>query len=793
MTALLTDNLPLLASAPNGIKKLRELILDLAVRGKLVPQEPNDEPASELLKRIAGKKARLVAEGKIKKQKLLSDIEEEEKLFELPKGWEWQRLNGISPMSLVDGDWIESKDQDPSGSIRLVQLADIGVNEFKDKSERFINSDTFTKLNCTALEAGDILIARLPNPIGRACIFPGLSSKSITVVDVAILRPLDAFCSGYVVNAINSICFREQVEAYGKGATRFRIATGHLKTLLIPIPPLAEQYRIVAKVDELMALCDSLAAQQVDAERAHTQLLQVLLESLTRACDANEFSVNWQRMAKHFHTLLITESSIPLLKQTLLQLAVMGKLVPQDRSDEPASKLLERISISRADHRERKQKSIADISEVEKPFELPSNWAWVTLPAVGKLARGKSRHRPRNDPSLYNGGNIPLIQTGDVARANGIVKTYSAMYNAKGVEQSRLWPAGTMCITIAANIGDSAVLGFDACFPDSVVGFTPELPELDVRYFEFFIRTAKSHLEDFAPSTAQKNINLEILGLLCVPLPPANEMHRIVAKVDQLTALCDQLKSYLNQAQRLNEQMASAIVERAVTDDRKRVLIVPDRQIARTLLAAEITHQLHCQRTFGQRKLQKVIYLVEHVAKLEAIQGEYLRDAAGPHDRQLMNQIEGELQNRQWYERIERETMGHAYRPLSQAGQHQQAYESAWPSAKRSAVQQVIDLMREWDTDRCEMTVTLYAAWNDFFLEGRPVSDEAIVDEVMHSWNDTKLRFAKAEWLEVLAEMKKHKILMPSGFGKRTTGGMLSLPGFEKTEIAFGRPRKIRI
>jgi type I restriction enzyme S subunit len=203
------------------------------------------------------------------------------------------------------------------------------------------------------------------------------------------------------------------------------------------------------------------------------------------------------------------------------------------------------------------------------------------------------------------------------------------------------------------------------------------------------------------------------------------------------------------------------------------------QKAARTLLAAEVTHRLHAQRTFGQRKLQKVVYLAEHAARLTTIQGSYLRNVAGPHDRQLMNQIEGELQNHQWYERIKRETVGHAYRPLSQAGQHRQAYTGAWSATERATIEQIIELMRDWDTDRCEMTVTLYAAWNDFILEGRPVTDEAIVDEVMHRWNDTKLRFGKPEWLAVLAEMKKQKILMPTGFGKRTIGGMLSLPGFE--------------
>lgn len=277
----------------------------------------------------------------------------------------------------------------------------------------------------------------------------------------------------------------------------------------------------------------------------------------------------------------------------------------------------------------------------------------------------------------------------------------------------------------------------------------------------------------------QANVNGTIMKNMMVSTPPIAEQHRIVAKVNQLMALCDQLKIRLTQTRQLNEQLANTLIERALAEDGQQTPIATHQQTARTLLAAEVTHRLHSQRTFGQRKLQKVIYLAEHAAKLSAIQGDYLRDAAGPHDRQLMNKVEGELQNNQWYERIERETVGHAYRPLSQAGQHRQAYSSVWSAAERDTIEQVIELMRDWDTDRCEMTVTLYAAWNDFILEGRPVFDEAIVEEVMHSWNDTKLRFGKAEWLAVLGEMKKHKILMPSGFGKRTTGGMLSLPGFE--------------
>jgi len=560
MTALLTDNLPLLAGAPNGIKKLRELILELAVRGKLVPQDPNDEPACELLKRIAEEKSRLVVEGKIRKQKPLVAISEEDRPFEVPTSWAYARLSEIAT-KLTDGSHNPPKDA--GSGFPMLSSRDVTTGNIRfDNPSRYLSADDFDAEDSrTRTQPGDVLLTIVAS-LGRSAVVPIDAPKFALQRSVAVIA--SRLYPEFLSNLFNSPVSLRYFDAHAKGTAQKGIYLGKLGEYVAPVPPLAEQQRIVAKVDELMALCDCLEAQQADAKSAHTQLVQALLDSLTQAIDATDFAANWQRLAEHFHTLFTTETSIDALKQTMLQLAVMGKLVPQDPNDEPADKLLTRISDHRSTYRETRQKSLADISELEKPFELPCQWAWTTLPAIGELARGKSRHRPRNDPSLYAGGNVPLIQTGDVARAQSVVKTHSAMYNSKGVAQSRLWPAGTMCITIAANIADSATLGFDACFPDSVVGFIPEFPEMDVRYFEFFLRTAKSHLEDFAPSTAQKNINLEILGLLSVPLPPANEVRRIVAKVDQLMALCDQLKKRLTQARQVNEQLASILVEQAV-------------------------------------------------------------------------------------------------------------------------------------------------------------------------------------------------------------------------------------
>lgn len=558
MTALLTENLPLLAGAPNGIKKLRELILELAVRGKLVPQDPSDEPASELLKRIATEQARLVVEEDLR-TKAQADVPQKDQYLQVSAGWAYSRLGNLAR-------FIDYRGRTPTktkSGIPLITAKNVRVGFISRDPQEFIGEDDYLSWMTRGFpRVGDVLFTT-EAPMGNIALVD-ISEKFALAQRVICFQLHELSIGPFLKLAMMSSTFQSQLLEVATGMTATGIKSSRLKEIPVLLPPLAEQQRVVAKVDELMALCDRLEAQQADAESAHARLVQALLDSLTQASDATEFSASWKRLAEHFHTLFTTESSIDALKQTLLQLAVMGKLVAQDFSDESAERLLARITSHRANRREKKQKLIADISEAEKPFKLPAQWVWTTFPAVGELARGKSRHRPRNDPSLYAGGNIPLIQTGDVARANGIVNTQSAKYNTKGLEQSRLWPAGTMCITIAANIADSAILGFDACFPDSVVGFIPELPELDVRYFEFFLRTAKSHLEDFAPSTAQKNINLEILGLLLVPLPPAREIRRIVAKVDQLVALCDQLKTRLTQARQLNQQLTSTLVEHAV-------------------------------------------------------------------------------------------------------------------------------------------------------------------------------------------------------------------------------------
>jgi type I restriction enzyme S subunit len=550
-----------------GIKKLRELILELAVHGKLVPQEPTDEPASVLLTRILEENARLLQE-KGRKTIEVPKITEGEIKFELPIGWEYVRNSNLFRLrkGKKPKNISESQIGLPYLDIEALDRGNILRFTDDDKCPRATEEDLLVV--CDGSRSGLVLDGK-----------NGVIGSTLAVIDTPeFIQPFIKllFIESY-----------ERLNSTMKGAAIPHLDNNSLLFEIVGLPPLKEQHRIVAKVDELMALCDQLEQQQTHSIAAHQTLVETVLATLvcpTAMDDVQDVQVSRKAgmpgatggseenagviFFNHFDTLFTTDHSIDQLKQTILQLAVTGKLVPQDPIDEPASMLLEKIAEEKArlvkEGKIKKEKPLPALKGDGKPFELPKGWAWSRLPEIGELARGKSKHRPRNDPKLYSNGTIPMVQTGDVSRADPFISSHTALYNEIGLSQSRLWPKGAMCITIAANIAETGILAFDACFPDSVVGFIPFDEGIDVKYFEYFMRTAKSHLEDFAPSTAQKNINLDILGQLLVPLPPARELGRIVAKVDELMALCDEFKARLADTQTTQIHLADAIVEQAV-------------------------------------------------------------------------------------------------------------------------------------------------------------------------------------------------------------------------------------
>lgn len=557
MTTLLTDNLPLLAGAPNGIKKLRGLILELAVRGKLVLQDPNDEPASELLKRIAEEKAQLVADGQIKKQKPLSAMAEDKQLYELPAGWEWA---STATLTLLITDGTHHTPTYINLGVPFISVKDINGKTISFDNCKYISQEEHTAINsrCNP-EQGDILLCRI-GTLGRPTIVDTDVPFSL-FVSVGLLKlPKKTKFSRYFHCALSSpSMYRQYDQIKAGGSHTNKLNLGDIPRLFVPVPPLNEQHRIVAKVDELMVLCDRLEAQQAGAESAHTQLVQALLDSLTQTNDTNDFTINWQRLAEHFETLFTTEPSIDALKQTLIQLAVMGKLVAQDPSDETASELLKRIAEEKEqlvnEGRIRKQKPLAEITEEETPYELPAAWTWTRLGSqVLESGAGWSpscEARPRDGAEW------------------GVLKVSAVSWGIYRPEENKALPSnlearpehevakGDFLVSRAntAELVARSVVAEETpkhlMLSDKIVRL--KLTSMCARRYMNLVNSAPLARRYYSQvaggtSSSMKNVSREQILNLPIALPPLAEQRRIVEKFDSLVAICDTLKRKINAA-----------------------------------------------------------------------------------------------------------------------------------------------------------------------------------------------------------------------------------------------------
>ncbi len=276
-----------------------------------------------------------------------------------------------------------------------------------------------------------------------------------------------------------------------------------------------------------------------------------------------ELEKQFSRLDEAVANLERVKANLKRYKASVLKAAVEGRLVETEaslarregRTYETGEQLLQRILDERRAGWTGKGKYKEPIAPVTDELQaLPEGWTWATMPQLGELNRGKSKHRPRDDKALY-GGPFPFIQTGDVRRSDGSITDFTQTYSEFGLTQSRLWPPGTLCITIAANIAETGILKLKACFPDSVVGFIPHLGSPTVEYVECFIRTARDGLDRFASATAQKNINLEVLEAVAIPTPPFAEQIRIVAEVDRHLSIIREVEAEVD----ANLQRAQAL------------------------------------------------------------------------------------------------------------------------------------------------------------------------------------------------------------------------------------------
>ena len=556
--ALLEKHFDIAFAAPDGIKKLRELILSLAMQGKLVPQDPSDQPASELLKEIGAEKNRLVKEGKIKQSKPLPEIKPKEIPYDLPKGWEWSRLGECT--NIIMGQSPDSNSYNEEGQ---------GLPFFQGKSEYGVIYPTPRKWCTLPLKVAPVksVLISVRAPVGPtnicniiACIGRGLAA-------IQGLANTPEFFLLYYFR-----CFEKHIASFGTGSTFSAITLKVLENLLVPLPPLAEQRRIVAKIDELMARCDELKKLRSDRDRQQITVHTAALNRLLIAKEQSEFNTAWQFITQHFSELYLVKENVAELRKAILQLAVMGKLVPQDSKDQPASELLKEIEKEKErlvkEGKIKKSKPLPEIKSNEFPYNLPKSWEWVRFGIIVQ-SMTNGLYKPSQ---FYSDKGVKIvrmfnIQDGflDIEQVKRIEVTQEEIENYK-------LSLGDILVN---RVNSLELIGKSALVRDEDLQDKLVFEAMNIRVSCFFRETnlpnyanlllqtinARSYLIGQAKrALGQVSINQPQVSNLLFPLPPLAEQRRIVAKIDQLMALCDNLEKQINNANSKQTNLLNAVM-----------------------------------------------------------------------------------------------------------------------------------------------------------------------------------------------------------------------------------------
>lgn len=513
---------------PDAIPRLRRFILDLAVRGKLVPQDPNDEPASELLKRVAAEKKRMVEAGKVRKLRHLNKGDRIPAPFGIPQSWHWVRLDSVG--AIIGGGTPSANEATnfaASGQgVPWLTPADLGgcPRQFISRGARDLSETGLKNSSATLMPKGTVLFTSRA-PIGYVAIAENPISTNQGFKSIV---PYISDCSRFV--ALSMKTFASEINAKAPGTTFKEVSGKIVASVPFPLPPLAEQRRIVAKVDELMALCDRLDAVRAERETTRDRIATASLARLNAPDpDPATFQTHAAFVLNHFTPLTTRPDQIKALRQTILNLAVRGKLVAQNPNDEPASELLRRRKI---------------VVQGAGPFDLPGSWTWVNVGEVADSRLGKMLDKAKN---------------------KGMPREYLRNINVR-------WFDFDLSDVLEMRFEDSELPEFALRFGDVLIcegGEPGRAAVWDDRrrdiYFQkaihrvrfqdfvdskFFVKALRASADDgrlseYFTGTGIKHFTGKGLAAYLFPLPPLAEQHRIVAKVDELMAVCDRLEEGL--------------------------------------------------------------------------------------------------------------------------------------------------------------------------------------------------------------------------------------------------------
>ena len=520
--------------APDGIKKLRELILTLAMQGKLVPQDTNDQPASELLK-------------KLKKIKNIPAVNSNEISFSLPQNWKWERIVNLGITQT--GTTPPKKDPDNYGNF----IPFIGPGNIKNGIIEYSGEGLSEK----GIEKGRLIEK---DSILMVCIGGSIGKHAMTNQDISCNQQINTITvypelsTQYVYWAMASQYFQNTVINQAGGSATPIINKLKWSSIPIPIPPLNEQKRIVDKINQLMALCDELEKLKVQKEAKKLTVHKSAINQLLDSKDDSNSKKGWNFISNNFNDLYTVKENVSELRSAILQLAMQGKLVPQDPNEQPASELLKEIE---KEKKANKVKSLEPIKSESIPYDLPNGWQWVYLNDFGVWKSGST---PSRTNSAYYGGDIPWVKSGEVKQ--GLIKKTEETITQKALDECSLGlnPIGSVLVAMyGANIGEVGILEVEATTNQAICA-CQTFSKINNQFLKFLIDSLKGYFISQGAGAAQPNISRVKIINSIVPLPPFNEQQRIVEKINQLMALCDDLEKQIENSSSKQTQLLNAIM-----------------------------------------------------------------------------------------------------------------------------------------------------------------------------------------------------------------------------------------
>ena len=486
-------------------RALREKILDLAMRGKLVKQDPNDEPASVLLEKIKAEKAELVKEGKIKKSKSLPEVTDEEKPFDIPDSWEWVRLGDV--VEIKGGKRVPKgkKLSDQKSYCPYIRVADMSNNTIQIKNLKYVNKEIYDQIHNYTITADDLYFS-IAGTIGKVGRVPQSLNGALLTENAAKITSYQINLN-YLVQILKSPIVAQQHSRILSKVAQPKLSLIKLKQTFIPLPPVSEQSRIAAKIAQLFALL-----RKVESSTQQYAKLQTLLKS------------------------------------KVLDLAMRGKLVEQDQNDEPASVLLEKVKAEKEqlikEKKIKKSKTLPPITDEEKPFDIPDSWEWVRLGNVLTILRGGSP-RPIKKYLTDDPNGINWIKIGDSTTNSRYIDHAAEKIIPEGLHKTRVVHKGDFLLSNSMSFGRPYILKIDGAVHDGWLILSDYDKLLDKNYLYYLLSSNYINLQfkSLATGSTVKNLNRDRVANTIALVPPLQEQKRIAAKIAQLFTLLHKVAS----------------------------------------------------------------------------------------------------------------------------------------------------------------------------------------------------------------------------------------------------------